>query len=38
MENGTGALASMRNCKTRELRFCALLVAGDIERVKLAEA
>ena len=38
MENGTDALTSMRNCKTRELRFCALLVAGALEQVKLAEA
>lgn len=38
MENGTDALTSMRNCKTRELRFCALLVADAIERVILAEA
>jgi hypothetical protein len=34
----TDALASVRNCKTRELRFCALLVAGAIERVDLAKA
>jgi hypothetical protein len=38
LENGTDALLSMRNCKIRELRFCALLVAGAMERVKLAEA
>jgi hypothetical protein len=38
LENGTDALTSMRNCKIRELRFCALLVAGAMERVKLAEA
>ena len=38
MENGMDALTSMRNCKTRELRFCTLLVAGTMEQVKLAEA
>jgi len=38
LENGTDALTSLRNRKTRELRFCALLVAGAMEQVKLAEA
>jgi competence protein ComEA len=31
-------LASVRNCKTRELQFFALLVAGAIERVDLVKA
>ena len=31
-------LASIRNCKTLDLRFRALLVAGGIERVDLARA
>jgi hypothetical protein len=38
LENDTDAMTSMRICTTRDLRFCALLVAGAIERVKLAKA
>jgi hypothetical protein len=38
LENDTDAMISMRICTTRDLRFCALLVAGAIERVKLAKA
>jgi hypothetical protein len=36
LQNGTDALASMRNCKTPELKFRALLLTEGASAVKLA--
>ena len=38
LQNGTDALASMRNCINTEVRFRAELPKGGAERLELASA
>jgi hypothetical protein len=38
LQNGTDALTSMRNCKTLEVRFRALLTQEEIRQLEVVRA
>ena len=38
MQNSAGMLTSMRNCKTLEVRFCALLTQDEIQKLEVLRA
>jgi hypothetical protein len=38
LQNGTHALTSMRNCKTPEIRFRALLTQDEIQKLEVVRA